>query len=94
MAPSAPRGDRLSSERADSDLHRQHEWDRSVGAYKNSVKGRHYCRDLNFLRDLIKGGVIRLVHVSGYQNHSDILTKDLGYEKFASFARTLMQGQE
>jgi hypothetical protein len=65
-----------------------------LGAFKNSVKGRHYCRDLNFLRDLIERGVIRLVHVPGDQNHSDILTKDLGYDKFARFARMLMQGQE
>jgi hypothetical protein len=63
-----------------------------LSAYRNSVKGRYYCRDMNFLRDLIERGVIQLEHIPGEDNHSDLLTKDLAYDKFSKFARVLMQG--
>jgi hypothetical protein len=65
-----------------------------LSAHKNSAKARHYCRDLNFLRTLIDDGVIRLEHIAGDENHSDLLTKDLAYEKFSKFARRLMLGPD
>jgi hypothetical protein len=65
-----------------------------VGAYKNSSKARHYCRDLNFIRAAIADGVVRFEHISGDLNRSDALTKNLGYDKFSRFARLLMRGEE
>jgi hypothetical protein len=62
--------------------------------YKNSSRARHYARDLNYLRDMVSKGVVRLLHVPGDENHADALTKDLNYEKFSKFARVLMHGHQ
>jgi hypothetical protein len=64
-----------------------------LSAYKNSSKARHYCRDLNYLRQMIHDGVVKFAHIPGDENRSDVLTKNLGYEKFSRFARQLMRGE-
>jgi hypothetical protein len=64
-----------------------------VGAFKNSSKARHYVRDLNFLREARERGIVRFKHVGTDNNRADMLTKDLGYEKFARFAREVMRGE-
>jgi hypothetical protein len=64
-----------------------------TSAHKNSAKARHYCRNLNYLRQLQDRGVLKLVHISGEENHADTLTKDLGYTKFKAFAEKLMWGE-
>ncbi|KAJ1399738.1 hypothetical protein B484DRAFT_305006, partial [Ochromonadaceae sp. CCMP2298] len=48
-----------------------------LSAYKNSSKARHYCRDLNYLRQMIDEGVVRFEHIAGDENRSDALTKNL-----------------
>lgn len=50
--------------------------------------------NLNYLRDMVSKGVVRLLHVPGDENHADALTKDLNYEKFSKFARVLMHGHQ
>ncbi|KAJ1413301.1 hypothetical protein B484DRAFT_402078 [Ochromonadaceae sp. CCMP2298] len=64
-----------------------------VGEFKNSTKARHYVRDLNFLREAREMGTARFKHVGTDSNRSDMLTKDLGYEKFARFTREVMRGE-
>jgi hypothetical protein len=49
---------------------------------------------MDFLRDLIERGVIQLEHIPGEGNYSDLLTKDLGYDKYSKFARVLMQAMK
>jgi hypothetical protein len=64
-----------------------------ISAFKNSSKARHYTRDLNFLREAREGGIVRFEHVGSDNNRSDMLTKDLGYDKFSRFARAVMRGE-
>jgi hypothetical protein len=64
-----------------------------ISAFKNSSKARHYVRDLNYLRESVERGVVRFEHIGTDENRSDMLTKDLGYEKFSRFAREIMGGE-
>jgi hypothetical protein len=48
-----------------------------LSAYKNSTKARHYCRDLNYLRQAIDSKVVGFRHIPGDDNRADTLTKNL-----------------
>jgi hypothetical protein len=64
-----------------------------TSAFKNSSKARHYTRDINFLREAREIGIVRFKHVGTDHNRADMLTKDLGFDKFSRFARAVMKGK-
>lgn len=60
----------------------------------NHKRVKHYLRRINFLIELIKTKVIKLIHVSSENNIADILTKPLGPQQFSHLREMLLGYQE
>ena len=63
----------------------------TVSITGNFQRQKQYNRNINYIRELIANNVVVLNHISGEEQHADMLTKNLAVQKHSKFKRRMMQ---
>mgnify|MGYP005994186289 CR=1 FL=1 len=63
----------------------------TVSITGNFQRQKQYNRNINYIRELIANNVVVLNHISGDEQHTDMLTKNLAVQKHSKFKKRMMQ---
>ena len=66
----------------------------TVATAGNFQKQKQYNRNINYIRELVAEGIVKLIHIDGEEQHADMLTKNLAVQKHQKFKERLMRGLE
>ena len=64
----------------------------TVATAGNFQKQKQYNRNINYIRELVSAGIVKLVHIEGEEQHADMLTKNLAVQKHQKFKNRVMNG--